>query len=291
MAPLVTFKAGRAHRRGDTNWVDPVEGRGLVYLEEADGLLHFCYKNLQTNSTDEDAGGLDLLLFPGDASFSRAKGASGRVNVLKFASSSHRHFFWCQDVDDSKDEEIVKKVNELMGGLEEEEEQAMEVEGEASASGNASSSPPVPASSSGASAAESAQLAQLRSIMAGLTGGAGAGAFGGASQAPSFVLPDVLPTSAANTLLTPSSISQLLPFLPSDIPQTEASLRTAVNSPEFRRSLASLDRALRTGALGPLVQGLGLPERAGVGVEEFLEEVQKQAEREEGGGAGERMDE
>jgi hypothetical protein len=33
-----------------------------------------------------------------------------------------RHFFWAQDVDSSKDEERVAKVNQLLSGEEEDEE-------------------------------------------------------------------------------------------------------------------------------------------------------------------------
>jgi len=63
-----------------------------------------------------------------------------------------------------------------------------------------------------------------------------------------------------------------------------------VRSPEFRRALGSLDRALRTGATGPLVLGLGLGQRAARGTGEFLEEVQRAADGErerEGAGEGE----
>lgn len=77
MAPLLQFKAGRAARRGETNWVDPSPGRGsvlplsdsssppltttlysLVYLQEEDGLLHFYYKDLEHDSTDVSAPAL-----------------------------------------------------------------------------------------------------------------------------------------------------------------------------------------------------------------------------------------
>lgn len=93
------------------------------------------------------------------------------------------------------------------------------------------------------------------------------------------MLPDVLPSAALLELIatTPSLVPTLLPFLPSDIPPTEESVRRAITSPEFKRATASLDRALRTGALGPLVQGLGLPENSAHGVESFLEGIEAQA--------------
>jgi hypothetical protein len=76
----------------------------------------------------------------------------------------------------------------------------------------------------------------------------------------------------------PSLNKTLLPFLPSDIPQEAASVQRAITGPEFKRSVSSLDRALRTGALGPLVAGLGLPQESAMGVEAFLEGIQRQAD-------------
>lgn len=42
--------------------------------------------------------------------------------------------------------------------------------------------------------------------------------------------------------------------------------------------MSSFDRALRTGALGPLVAGLGLQQDSAMGVESFLEGIQRQAD-------------
>ena len=131
------------------------------------------------------------------------------------------------------------------------------------------------------------QLAQLQNILAGLGGSGGGGGNGGG--VPEYTLTDVLTPSAASSLISSlpdSSLSHLSKsYLPSLLPtstpsEQRASLLRAVSSPEFRRSLASLERALRTGATGPLVQGLGMPLRAANGTEEFLEEVQRQAEAE-----------
>ncbi|KAG8961819.1 hypothetical protein FRC03_004926 [Tulasnella sp. 419] len=114
----IAFKAGRAFRRGDTNWVDPDPRKGLVSvrLGREDNLLHFYWANRQNNDIEED-----LILFPGDATFAKVEQAQGgRTYVLKFSSSDQRLFFWMQDRDPSKDEENVRKLNralsELYGG-------------------------------------------------------------------------------------------------------------------------------------------------------------------------------
>ncbi|TKA53811.1 hypothetical protein B0A53_03220 [Rhodotorula sp. CCFEE 5036] len=138
------------------------------------------------------------------------------------------------------------------------------------------------------------QLAQLQNILAGLGGSGSGGGGSGGGGVPEYTLTDVLTPSAASSLISSSSLSDsalshlstsyLPPSLPTSSPSEQrASLLRAVSSPEFRRALASLERALRTGATGPLVQGLGMPLRAASGTEEFLEEVQKQAEKEKEG--------
>jgi len=100
----------------------------IVYLEEEDGLLHFYYKDLSSSTVVED-----LIIFPGDATFKIAN-KQNKVSVLKFNSSSARHFFWHQDQGLSAQEFEArgKRVNELIGGETEEGEQestsGMEVE-------------------------------------------------------------------------------------------------------------------------------------------------------------------
>lgn len=43
MAPILTVKAGRAHRRAeDSNWVDAQPAKGQLELEVVDDLLAFC---------------------------------------------------------------------------------------------------------------------------------------------------------------------------------------------------------------------------------------------------------
>lgn len=92
--------------------------------------------------------------------------------------------------------------------------------------------------------------------------------------------PDLLPSGSAP--LTPQQTAQL----------TE-SLQRTINSPPFRTAVAQLDRALRTGALGGFVRGLGLPESAGTGIGAFLRAIGEQARREGQGGSGQedRMEE
>ncbi|KAG6894226.1 hypothetical protein C0992_006983 [Termitomyces sp. T32_za158] len=105
---LLAFKAGRAHRRPGTNFVDARPEKGAIVLTNGeDGLLHFMWKNRTTGNVEED-----LILFPSDASFVKLPQiGDGRVYVLKFSSSDQRHFFWMQDASSARDEEFTTNLN------------------------------------------------------------------------------------------------------------------------------------------------------------------------------------
>ena len=50
----IAFKAGRAFRRENTNWVDPSPTKGAIILRNGDdGLLHFIWRNRVTNEAEE----------------------------------------------------------------------------------------------------------------------------------------------------------------------------------------------------------------------------------------------
>jgi 26S proteasome regulatory subunit N13 len=50
----MAFKAGRAFRRGNTNSVDPSPTKGAIWVtQEDDGLVHFKWKNRETDTFEE----------------------------------------------------------------------------------------------------------------------------------------------------------------------------------------------------------------------------------------------
>lgn len=88
----------------------------------------------------------------------------------------------------------------------------------------------------------------------------------------------------------PELIKPLFPHLPPDLPTPPSPevLQQIIASPQFRAAVRNLDQAFRTGLLGGLVRGLGMPEEAGTSVEAFLRAIQEQAGKE--GESTERMD-
>ncbi|KAF2143606.1 uncharacterized protein K452DRAFT_267819 [Aplosporella prunicola CBS 121167] len=108
IAPLLTFKAGKCDVDSSSQpWkVKSVPTPGYIYLYIGDELVHFCWRPRSASVNDPE---LDLLMIPGDASFTPYTGqensessddlrspTDGRIFALKFTSSSQRHLFWLQ---------------------------------------------------------------------------------------------------------------------------------------------------------------------------------------------------
>lgn len=106
---LVEFRAGRMNMVG--KMVHPDQRKGLVYVYQSDdGLMHFCWKD-RTSGKVED----DLIIFPDDCEFKKVdQSKNGRVYLLKFKSSSKKCFFWMQEPKIEKDEELCKRLNEVI---------------------------------------------------------------------------------------------------------------------------------------------------------------------------------
>uniref|UniRef100_A0A1I8A5N3 Proteasomal ubiquitin receptor ADRM1 homolog n=1 Tax=Steinernema glaseri TaxID=37863 RepID=A0A1I8A5N3_9BILA len=112
---MVEFKAGRSTLEpGSTPEKRKVvsdKTKGLVYIKQSsDQLIHFVWKNRETNTVVDD-----LIIFPGDTEFLKVNECTdGRVFMLKFSSNNDRRLFWMQDNRAEKDDELVKKVNDVL---------------------------------------------------------------------------------------------------------------------------------------------------------------------------------
>jgi len=106
--PLITFKAGKCALSGRKITPDPTPG--YVYLYNEDDFIHFCWRPRSVPSSQPE---LDLLMIPGDGNFhpvvknpgaeSVESPTNGRIFVLKFSSSSQKHYFWMQSGAQSRD--------------------------------------------------------------------------------------------------------------------------------------------------------------------------------------------
>jgi len=106
---LVDFRAGKMYMKGQM--VHPDKRKGQVYIYQADdSLMHFCWKDRTTGTVEED-----LIVFPDDCEYKKvAQCTTGRVFVLKFKSSNRKLFFWMQEPKTDKDEENVRKINDIL---------------------------------------------------------------------------------------------------------------------------------------------------------------------------------
>ncbi|TKA53382.1 hypothetical protein B0A49_10649, partial [Cryomyces minteri] len=126
--PLLTFKAGKCDF--DSKKVKPIPTPGYIYLYVEDELTHFCWRPRSTPASSPE---LDLLMIPGDGSFTPYTGlngaassenlkspTNGRIFVLKFSSSSAKHFFWMQSkpqYQDSRFSERDQKLGQIVDML------------------------------------------------------------------------------------------------------------------------------------------------------------------------------
>ncbi|KAH7459712.1 hypothetical protein PRIC1_010974 [Phytophthora ramorum] len=112
---LVSFNAGKMTVKPTANGkfvVTPQLEKGKVCLSRGDDqLLHFQWVDRQTGASPED-----FIIFPDDAHFAKVDTGrpADRVYILQYKNSSRRFFFWMQNKDASRDEELVKKVNDSM---------------------------------------------------------------------------------------------------------------------------------------------------------------------------------
>ncbi|KAF4317763.1 hypothetical protein BBO99_00007780 [Phytophthora kernoviae] len=112
---LVSFNAGKMSVKPTANGkflITPQLEKGKVCLSRGDDqLLHFQWMDRQTGASPED-----FIIFPEDAHFAKVDTGrpDDRVYILQYKNSSRRFFFWMQNKDSSRDEELVKKVNDCM---------------------------------------------------------------------------------------------------------------------------------------------------------------------------------
>ena len=183
---------------------------------------HLTWKD-RTTLTVED----DLIVFPGESSLVKVSQVTdGRVYVLKFTSSSQKHFFWIQEPNAAKDEATIAQINAALNA---ELDDAMDAT--MSLIGQEATSPLTP------------QLENLRQILSSVNI-----QDTGSSLPPKELVKPALSSATLGPILFPT-----IPFAAS---RTDEQIDAVMASPEFAQCLAALRGALNSGELSPLLEQL-----------------------------------
>ncbi|KAJ1916469.1 hypothetical protein H4219_003776 [Mycoemilia scoparia] len=106
---LLACKAGRCQRREGTKVVEPIQEKGLLYLNVEDDLRKLTFVDRQTKAVVDEK-----YLFEGDSKFLNLNEPSNQVWGFRFESSGEHVFFWLQEWDVEKQEkpdyEPYKKI-------------------------------------------------------------------------------------------------------------------------------------------------------------------------------------
>ncbi|KAJ3297073.1 adhesion regulating molecule 1 [Borealophlyctis nickersoniae] len=265
---LVEIKAGKCTREG--SMVKPEAKKGLLYLTQSeDSLMHLCWKDRKTNAVEDD-----LIIFPEEAELLRVTQSAGRVYVLKFKTSSQRLFFWVQEPKADKDEETIKKFNNLInnppgsGGGDDElsTNEIMQLLQQSRGGGGPSSSPTTPGP-------PSAQLEQLQNILRNINV-SGTTPSSGQSDISSALTPETV----GPLLNNPNISAALFPEIPVRSDRTPEEIRAIIQTPEFTQTAQRLVSGLNSGQLGPLQSAIGSNEDLAA-VQAFLQALQDNISR------------
>lgn len=256
---------------------DARRGRAKVYINN-EGEKHFEWRDLKSNKAE-----IDQYIFEGDAIFDKVKNSTGRVYFLRFLSYEDKYFFWMQEKDTSKDEEIAKKVNEVINfnsdGIVEEEAKSEPPKPSANEQPKPSSQQ-VPSNSGGQGGTKSAE--ELGKMFAQALAGMGGGGYGRKPfpDLTSIITPEFLDYVNQD----PDFKKALIPHLPEG-QQDEKGLRASLKGAQLLQALDALDEALNSDQGQVVLLSLGLDAstfmKASDGTEAFLLALEKLAKDEE----------
>ncbi|KAG0174886.1 adhesion regulating molecule 1 [Apophysomyces sp. BC1034] len=298
---LVQFNAGKCIREG--NLLKPDLRKGTIYMDQSnDQLMHFYWKERKATEPEED-----LIIFPGEADFTKVKQCTtGRVYLLDFKSSGQKMFFWMQSKVDN-DAEHIERVNQLINdpqsAMDEGSRTSFDFEGDSPAdliqalsgshdlssaqdnllqflqtAGGLGGAVPTLSRVGGDGPVDTIasrsqtnitteQLSQLRNVLA-------------STSVPEdeSVLFELDSHSLASLLNDSEIRSALFPFL-SEQQRTPAEVQEIIQNSQFQHALHTLAVALQSHQLDSLLTRLGLDLATERDVESFLRALEEQAER------------
>ncbi|KAJ7532481.1 hypothetical protein O6H91_13G005400 [Diphasiastrum complanatum] len=284
---LLEFRAGKMMLQGAHVHADP--RKGLLRVVKGDeGLIHFQWVDRGLNMVEDDQ-----IVFPDEAVFEKVQQSTGRVYILKFIHDDRRFFFWMQEPELERDDQLCKDVNlHLNLPLEMDDDDVAEVSTELPVSrisdipttveqSERNINMEMPASSSDLMVGDANKTVQLADLQRILTNLGQVYNSGGPSQSlldtgPSFseiLRPDVVLPLLRNCQLE----ERLAPFLPEGV-QTVEAIAELMQSPQFHQQLELFTHVLRTGQID-LSQFEIDPSTCDLTVASFLEAIEDQVTR------------
>lgn len=240
----VEFDCGRLNFDPATKKVTPDarRGRAKVFIN-SEGEKHFEWRDLKTNKAE-----LDQFMFEQDAKFSKVQKSTGRVYYLHFNSYEDKYFFWMQEKDETKDEDICKRVNALINW----EEGAMEEE--------VKKEEPKPAATSSTAGGASnnkmgnQQAADLSKMFSEAMAGLGQNR----PQKESPSLNDILSSQFLDEIAKDPEFKEALkPHLP-ESQRDDQGIKDNLKSAQLQQAIDTLDEALNSEEIMTVLVSLGL---------------------------------
>eukprot|EP01035_Chromulina_nebulosa_P020221 gene20221-26251_t len=319
---LISIKAGKCilqtQADGKFQVVPDIRKGKIVLKTSPDGLLTFRWeaRSIVNPSANNEVFEDERIIFPGEAKFKRINSGkpTDRVFLLSF-NSGQKLLYWFQDKDESKDDELVIKINNYMNdpsavtaaiasnappaNAAPGQDELLRLLGLANP-GNATQAPPQPAASTN----QNFGGLDLSSILGALSNNAQNNNAGSANQAPPssstyggvpsqpqqpIPLQEILTSDAifnSGVLDDPQVRAQIIEQLPEG-QRSEEFLEDNIRSPQFQQSLESLSSALQSDGGNAVMANIGVDPSPGTNdllrgdaISAFLTSVQASADAE-----------
>eukprot|EP00472_Partenskyella_glossopodia_P009657 CAMPEP_0197523896 /NCGR_PEP_ID=MMETSP1318-20131121/8724_1 /TAXON_ID=552666 /ORGANISM="Partenskyella glossopodia, Strain RCC365" /LENGTH=312 /DNA_ID=CAMNT_0043076721 /DNA_START=84 /DNA_END=1022 /DNA_ORIENTATION=+ len=263
---LVEFKAGKLKQMGTTVTADPRRGTLLIKESAADGLTRIQWKTRPGGNLEDD-----LVIIPNDATVEKVPECkTGRVILVRMRSAQKRMFFWMQEPEEKKDDEILDKIKKA---FDESRSAADSMMGGLAGLGGA-----------GGGAAANDMQAAIQQFLMQQRGAAAGGAPAAGNSANEMAVQQMRQMQATSLVgivgqaslimegLDEKSKTALYEFLPEG-QRNEEGLRACLHSPQLQQGAARLTRVLNSGQYGNLVTSFGLRNTGEIGCKAFLDAI------------------
>ena len=235
-------------------------------------------------TTSED----DYIVMPGEISFKKIEQCNtGRVFIVKF-TNGRRAFYWLQDLKTDNDDENINKLNDILlngvqaAGSSKPKSSAVSSTVNAPAVSSTPATTNVPATTTTAPSVSAPVSAPVISSSVPATTTTTVPATQAYDINGGLVHADISDIIGADVMTTflndPEVLAQLLPHLPAE-QQNVTALSETFTSPQVQQAADQLMAVLQSEQMIMLMHQFGLPVDGSLGVNAFLEAIDKQAKK------------